>query len=181
MTLASQRAMVENKNKNRSYFSVGRGKAKKKLVIIIPIIVAIIAVVFIISSVSPGPISSSNKMVLHNHAILNVTYIGQVLTVPAHIGMVTVGKSVDPMSYGDHSLDKYGMEGMSPLHTHDASGQIHVESNTNRDFKFGEFLDIWRGLDLNGKMVQATENGIPVSDYRDIVLNDGVSIGLNVS
>lgn len=173
--------MVERKNKDHSYFSVGRGKSKKKLVIIIPIIVAIIAAVFVISSVSPSPITSSNKMVLHNHAVLNVTYNGHVLTVPSQIGIKSVGKPQDPMLYGDSSLDKYGMDGMSPLHTHDASGKIHVESNTHRDFKFGEFLDVWRGLDLDSKMVQATENGNPVSNFRDIILNDGISIILNIS
>jgi hypothetical protein len=83
--------------------------------------------------------------------------------------------------YGDHSLDKYGMQGMSPLHTHDASGTIHVESNTKRDFRLGEFLDIWKGLDVNDKTVQATVNGIPVSDFRTIILNDGDSISLNIS
>jgi len=66
------------------------------------------------------------------------------------------------------------------LHTHDASGIIHVESNTMRDFRLGEFLDIWRSLDVNDKTVQATLNGNPVSDFRNIILNDGASISLNI-
>jgi sulfur carrier protein ThiS len=45
----------------------------------------------------------------------------------------------------------------------------------------GEFLDIWKGLDVNDKTVQATVNGNPVSDFRDIILNDGDSIRLNIS
>lgn len=127
-------------------------------------------------STMPSVPSSSNKMVLDNHATLNVTYNGQTQLVPQNIGIAE-----NPLLYGDHSLDMYGMEGMSPLHTHDASGTIHVESNTKRDFTLGEFLDIWKGLDVNDKTVQATVNGNRVSDFRNIILNDGDSISLNIS
>jgi hypothetical protein len=33
----------------------------------------------------------------------------------------------------------------SPLHTHDTSGIIHVESPTVRSFTLGEFVDLWGG------------------------------------
>ena len=148
--------------------------------IIIPIVAAVVITSLVLSSTS-GPPTSSNKMVLHNHVNLNVTYNGQALTVPEHIGMIQIGKADDPLLYGDRSLDKYGMEGMSPLHTHDVSGTIHVESNTMRDFSLGEFLDIWKGSEVNGKTVQASLNGNSVSDYRNIILNDGDSISLNIS
>src|SRR5438093_13051971 len=125
-----------------------------------------------------GPALPNNQMVSHNHATLRIISNGVVMTVPAHIGMEQVGKAEDPLLYADHSLDKYGMQGMSPLHTHDDSGTIHVESNTVRNYTLGEFLDIWRGLDVNGKTVQATVNGNPVSDFRNIILNDGEKINL---
>ena len=168
--------LVSKKDKNHSYFSVGRGRRKKNLImIIIPIaIVAIIA--SLLSTSMSGVPSPSNKMVLHNHATMNVTYNGQTQLVPQNIGIAE-----DQLLYGDRSLDKYGMEGMSPLHTHDARGTIHVESNTKRDFRLGEFLDIWRGSDVNDKTVQATLNGNLVSDFRNIILNDGDSISLNIS
>ena len=172
--------MVSKKDKNHSYFSVGRGRRKKNLIMII-IPIAIVATTLLLLSSMSGVPSPSNKMVLHNHATLNVTYNGQTQVVPQHIGMVSVGKAEDLLLYGDHSLDKYGMEGMSPLHTHDASGTIHVEANTNRDFRLGELLDIWKGLDITDKTVQATVNGNPVSDFRNIILNDGDSISLNIS
>ncbi len=170
--------MVNKKGDNRSYFSVGRGRRKKNLMIIIPIVAAVVITFVVLSSMS-GPLT--NKMVLHNHVNLNVTYNGQAITVPEHIGMVQIGKAQDPLLYGDHSLDKYGMVGMSPLHTHDGSGRIHVEANTKRDFTLGEFLDVWKGLDINGKTVQASLNGNSVADYRNIILNDGDSISLNIS
>jgi hypothetical protein len=166
--------LVNKKGDNRSYFSVGRGRRKKNLVIIIPIVAAVVITFVVLSSMS-GPLTPSNKMVLHNHVNLNVTYNGQAITVPGHIGMVQIGKADDPQLYGDHSLDKYGMEGMSPLHTHDNSGTVHVEANTKRDFTLGEFLDTWKGLDINGKTVQASLNRNSVSEYRNIILNNGDS------
>ena len=172
--------MVEKKDKNRSYFSAGRAKRKKNLLIVIPLVIAV-SIILIVLSFTPGVPSPGNKMVLHNHAILSVTYDGQPLAVPQHIGMVDVGKAEDPLLFGDHSLDKYGMEGMSPLHTHDANGTIHVEANTDRDFKLGEFMDIWKGLKIKDKTVLATVNGNPGSDFRNIILNDGVTIDLNIS
>jgi hypothetical protein len=135
-------------------------RRKKNLMIIIPII-ATVAIIMSFMAFMFGPALNSNQIVLHNHVALNVTYNHQALTIPEHIGMVQIGKAEDPLLYGDHSLDKYGMEGMSSLHKHDASGSIHVESNTKRDFKLGEFLDIWKGLDINGKTAQDTMNGNP--------------------
>jgi hypothetical protein len=83
--------------------------------------------------------------------------------------------------FADHSLDKYGMEGMSPLHTHDSSGLIHVESNTFRNYTLGEFLDIWKGLNTDGKNVIASVDGKPVSDFRNISLNDRAKIVLDIA
>lgn len=146
--------------------------------IIIPIAVAV-GVELISLFLMSGSSLNANKMVQHNHVTLNVTVDGQPAVVPAHIGMVQVGKSEDPLLYGDHSFDKYGMEGMSPLHTHDA-GLIHVESNTIRNFTLGEFLDVWQGLNINGKTVVATVDGKPVSDFRNILLKDGEKIELDI-
>lgn len=172
--------MADKKGKDRSYFAVKRGRRKKNLMIIIPIIVAVAAMVSAMA-VTSGPALPSNKMLLHNHAILTVTSNGISVPVPASIGIGQVGKAEDPLLYADHSLDNYGMEGMSPLHTHDAKGTIHIESNNVRDYTLGEFLDIWRGLDVNGKTVQANVDGNPVSDFRNIILKNGTSISLNVS
>lgn len=165
--------------KDRSYFAVKRRKMKRNLLIIIPIVSAVAVLIFGIASMS-GP-AMPTKMVLHNHPNLEVISNGISITVPAQIGIGRPGVGEDPLLYGDHSLDKYGMEGMSPFHTHDATGKLHVESNTVRDYTLGEFLDIWQGLEVNGKTVQATVNGNPVSDFRNIILNDGDSISLNVS
>jgi hypothetical protein len=113
-------------------------------------------------------------MVLHLHQHLNVTADGARLTIPKNIG-------IDAPLYKDHSLSRYGLQGLAPLHTHDDSGTIHVESNANRNYTLGEFLNIWGGLDLNGKTVKATVNGSkPVSDFRNLILRDGEQIALDV-
>jgi hypothetical protein len=169
--------LTDNK-KDKSYFAVERQRRKRNAKIAIPIAVAVAAVVglFFMS----GSSLNANQMVQHNHVSLNVTLDGQPVVVPAHIGMVQVGKAEDPLLYGDHSFDKYGMEGMSPLHTHDATGLIHVESNAIRNFTLGEFLDVWQGLNNNGKDVIATVDGKPVSDFRNILLKDGEKIELDI-
>ena len=73
------------------------------------------------------------------------------------------------------------MTGMSPLHTHDATGIIHVESNMLRNFTLGEFLDIWQGLDVNDKTVIATADGQPIPRiFRNFLLKDGEQVTLDI-
>jgi len=83
------------------------------------------------------------------------------MTVPAQIG-------IDASLWKDHSLDQFGI-GMSPLHTHDATGTIHEESNTVRDFTLQEFLAIW-GQHLDSEQVL----GHPVDPgHRAYIVVDG--------
>jgi hypothetical protein len=121
-----------------------------------------------------------NPIIIHIHPHLNITDNGKHLTVPAQIG-------IDPPLWKDHSLDKFGMQamsdgmsGMAPLHTHDTSGIIHVESSVKRNYTLGEFLNIWGGLDLNGKTVTAVADGKPISDIRNHILKDREQINLEI-
>jgi hypothetical protein len=140
----------------------------------------IFAVVFSFSTYMENSAAVTN-MLTHNHVSLNVTIGGKSIIVPTHIGMIQTGIFGDPLLYADHTLDEYGMEGMSPLHTHESSGLIHVESNTVRNYTLGEFLDIWKGLDTEGKNVIASVDGKPVSDFRNIILNDESKIVLDIT
>ena len=123
----------------------------------------------------------NKPIIMHFHPILTITVDGKPMTVPGQIG-------IDPAIWKDHSLDQYGMQAMSdgmssmaPLHTHDDSGTIHVESNTIRNYTLGQFLDNWGGLNVTGKTVKATVDGAPVSDYKNIILRDGEQIHLDVA
>jgi hypothetical protein len=121
--------------------------------------------------------NNDKPMVMHIHPKLSLSIGGQEAQIPKDIG---INKSL----WNDHSLDSFGMQGMAPLHMHDASGTIHVESNEQRDYTLGQFLDIWGVLSDNryaGKEVKATADGNAVADYRNLVLKDGQEIRLEVS
>jgi len=162
---------MSNKSlKNDSYVGIIRRKRRRNMVLAIPFVIALVAVGAVTAYFysTHGP----RAMVLHIHPHLSITLDGQPLTVPTHIGM-------DYSLWKDNSLNQYGI-GMAPLHTHDTSGIIHVESNVYRIYTLGQFLDIWGGLDTTGKMVKATVDGVPVQDYRNILLRDKEQIHLDV-
>jgi hypothetical protein len=142
--------------------------------------IALMAVVVFGFSTVMESSAAPNNMLMHNHVSLNVTIDGKPIIVPANIGITQTGIFADPSLFADHSLDKFGMQGMSPLHTHDYSGTIHIESNAVRNYTLGEFLAIWKGLNTDGKNVMASVDGKPVSDFRNIPLNDKAKIILDI-
>ena len=119
-------------------------------------------------------------MVMHIHPQLSLLVGEKSVIVPAQIG-------IDPSLWKDHTLDEFGMQSMpemnmsamSPLHTHDNSGIIHVESTVNKNYTLGEFLNIW-GLNIGDKTVELTVNDKPMADFRDHILLDGERIRLAI-
>jgi hypothetical protein len=71
--------------------------------------------------------------VVHIHQHLDIFVNGKHETVPALIGI-------------------YDGQFLTQLHTHDASGIMHVESPTKRTFDLGEFFGVW-GVRLNDKCI----------------------------
>ena len=69
------------------------------------------------------PMLREEGTVIHIHAHLDVSVDGQPVVVPAGIGLSS--------------------QGISPLHTHNASGVIHIESPVNRAYTLGEFFTEW--------------------------------------
>src|SRR5437016_724345 len=112
-----------------------------------PIVTVIVAVAVTITlgiglSLTPTTMSGAQMgggnqaIIMHFHPHLNLIIEGKPVTVPS--------------LWKDHSLDHYGMQamsdgmsGMAPLHTHDATGTIHMESNIIRNYTLSEFLNIW--------------------------------------
>ncbi len=99
---------------------------------------------------------------LHIHSHLDVFVDGRRVVVPAGIG-----------------IDPY-LRFFSPLHTHDTSGVIHVESPTVRTFTLGQFLGVW-GVRFgdgclggycagNGSSLHVFADGRPVSDPEQLPL-----------
>ncbi len=102
----------------------------------------------------------------HIHPYLKIFINGQPQEIPADIG-ITNGC-------------------MHPLHTHDISGKIHVESPEKRDFTLSDFFAVWyktftkdQILDSNVDATHAireTINGNQTQDYENTVLRDGDQI-----
>jgi hypothetical protein len=70
------------------------------------------------------PLSAMEGTAVHIHQHLDLYVDGRKVTVPAGIG-------IDPAV------------GFAPLHTHDPSGVLHVESPTVRTYTLGQFFDVW--------------------------------------
>jgi hypothetical protein len=79
---------------------------------------------------SPLPVEGT---VVHIHQHLDLYVSGRRVTVPANIG-------IDPGHF------------FSPLHTHDTSGIIHVESATQSAFSLGQFFAVW-GVPLSARRI----------------------------
>jgi hypothetical protein len=115
----------------------------------------------------PGPGEA-----LHIHSRLELYVHGQKVPIPAEIGITS--------------------EITSSLHTHDATGVIHVESSEQRTFTLGEFFDVW-GVRLNqsclgaycdgdegtlrifvnGEPIDGSIRTLPLRDQTEIVLTFG--------
>lgn len=171
----------DSRAKGSHYFPLRWSRRKKVILSSIQVAISLIAVVVFGFSVILENSAATTNIVMHTHVNLNVTIDGKPIIVPSHIGITQSGIFADESLFADHSLDKYGMEGMSPLHTHDYGGLIHVESNTVRNYTLGEFLDIWKGLNTDDKNVIASVDGKPVSDFRNIPLNDKAKIVLDIA
>jgi len=88
---------------------------------------------------------------LHIHAHLDVFVSGRRVVVPAGIGI-------------DRDL-----RFIAPLHTHDATGIVHVESPTVRTFTLAEFLGVW-GVRFRGRPLRVFANGRRVTSPERLVL-----------
>jgi hypothetical protein len=155
---------------------------KKKSVFVVAVGVAVAAIIgssvaLFASQQSPpssqtppqGNDNNNKPMVMHIHpSITIVDSNGKQMPLPTDIG-------INPSLWKDHSLDQFGMQGMSPLHTHDSSGTVHVESNAQRDYSLGQFMDVWGGID-SSKIIKVTSDGIEVEDYVSHVFKDGERI-----
>lgn len=120
------------------------------------------------------PMLSREGTVEHIHAHLDVRVNGQSVEVPAMIG-----------------IDR---RGISPVHTHDSTGVIHIESPVKRTFTLGEFFTEWDvglsadsigGLQasdgktlrafVNGKLTTGNPAALPITAHDEIVLIYGTA------
>lgn len=93
------------------------------------------------------PLLPQEGLVEHIHAHLDVFYDGQHVTVPAYIG-----------------IDERA-QGISPLHTHDPSGIVHIESTVVKPFYLGQFFTEWGVQTANGCVAGQCPPATPISVY----------------
>jgi hypothetical protein len=145
------------------------------------IIIGLVAVgvVFLIvkASNAPEPAPKTNRQVamlcttdmatqFHIHPYLQIIVNGQPQELPPQIGI-------------NNSC-------MNPLHTHDNTGKIHVESPEKRDFTLADFFAVWKKTFtkdqiLNYKVdekhiIRQTINGVETKDFENTILHDGDQI-----
>jgi len=123
--------------------------------------------------------SSQEMLKVHVHAHLALFDKGQQIAIPYGIGIVKPFQ----VNNGFVGVGR----GIYWLHTHDATGIIHVESPDERRYTLGQFFDIW-GQPLTAKdvaglkgAVHAFVDGKPYAgDPRGIVLGAHTQITLEV-
>ena len=149
-------------------------KIKRSIIAGIIAVAVIVIGVWMLSTKPTTDVTSNNEvMFMHIHPRLYLNFNGKPYMVPQNVG-------IDSDLWKNHSLDKYGMTGMAPLHTHTADGMIHVESMVVRNYTLGEFFDVW-GFDLKGDTVTVTSYNEPISDWKNHVLKDDEPIIMNIT
>ncbi len=160
----------------------------KKIIIIIVLALAVIAAgIYLFSKDAQSPATVSDpyadkssrdlaltclpqeQLVMHIHPELKIMINGQQREVPSNIG-------VQPTC-------------IHFLHTHDATGKIHVESPVQKDYHLSDFFAVWdqpfsADQILDSKVdathrIRMTVNGQDNTEYGDLVLRDGDQIVIN--
>ncbi len=146
-----------------------KGKVPWGYIIPALIVLAIIIGVIYIESYSHPPVVGlqpgnfnwpfaevTSSLVIHIHPWLVITINGKNVTVPQGIGCIS---------------DNPG-DCVEPMHTHDSSGLIHVESSTNTNYTLAQFFEIW-----NASYAYAIVNGA----HEPIVFNNTDILGFKVN
>jgi hypothetical protein len=109
---------------------------------------------------------------MHIHPHLELVKHGKEQRVPSQIG-------IKPSLYKDHEYDQFiGDMGAAPVHTHDSSGILHVESSVTVKYTLGDFYKIW-GKELPAN-AHVTADGQDVASPKNLVLKDGQQIVVEI-
>lgn len=103
------------------------------------------------------PALSEDGTALHTHQHLDLYIDSSHLVIPANIGI--------------NETQKF----FAPIHTHDTTGIIHVESPTVETFTLGQFFDIW-GIQFDDNCI---DNYCSNSNKKLIVYNNGQLVQSN--
>lgn len=132
----------------------------------------------------PAPIDAAGRVAAAGLPMLGAE--GQVEHIHAHLDVIVDGKPVEvPANLGI----EMAAQQISPLHTHDTSGIVHIESPVKVPFSLGQFMTEWDvalsessvgGLKaIAGKQFRAYVDGKPVSgNPAAIIFKDHQEIAL---
>lgn len=95
----------------------------------------------------------------HIHPELKIIILGKEEMIPANIGIKSFC--------------------MNSIHTHNASGLLHVEAPIKKDFTLGDFFAVW-GKDMGsfGTNMKMTVNGKENTEYENYIMQDNDKIEL---
>ncbi|HYB04626.1 MAG TPA: hypothetical protein VED17_09190 [Nitrososphaerales archaeon] len=89
----------------------------------------------------PYPCLGTEALFLHIHPYLKIIIDGKNVTIPGAIGIE------NPVAEGIYTWGEVYTGGSAscfePVHTHDSSGLIHIESPDNQNYTLGDFFNIW--------------------------------------
>ena len=159
-------------NKNRNYLIGGA---------VILIVVGLLGFNNFKALLSGNPARSTRELAMsctldmytqfHIHPHLRIVVNGAEQSVPANVGIT--------------------LDCMHPLHTHDATGEIHVESPEQRDFTLGDFFAVWGktfGKDEilsyhadQDHRITMTVAGAENEEYENLILQDKQDIVIEYS
>jgi hypothetical protein len=123
--------------------------------------------------------SSQEMLKTHIHAHLSLFYKGEQIAIPYGIGIVKPFRA-------ENGFVGAG-QGYYWLHTHDATGILHIESPDNRRYTLGNFFNIWgeplsshNVAGLKGKVRVFVDGKAYAGDPRKIILTPHGQITLEV-
>ncbi len=149
-------------------------KNTQALLILVVLVVAVVALLLWPRSTpetDPNIVSASG---MHWHPELAIYAKGERMEIPENVG---IGSMHAGMPGYDASMQ------MAAMHTHDASGIIHLEFARGPvyqdDIKLGQFFAMW-GKDMRsfGQNMRMMVNGVENADYENYLMQDGDKIEL---
>ncbi|MCL5066949.1 MAG: hypothetical protein M1368_01170 [Thaumarchaeota archaeon] len=170
---------MSTRKKSRDISSRRRQKQEKgrvpwsyiSLVVVLVIVIGALVYVNFKSPVStytsidtaqfPFPCLSSEQLAIHLHPWLRIIIDGKNVTIPTAVGIA------NPVIQNGIASSGSCFE---PMHTHDSSGIIHIESATDINYTLGDFFDIWNvtygSVSFNGTSHPVVFNSTDILGYK---------------
>ncbi len=141
-------------------------KGNTTILLALGALVIIIGALFAIPKIKKGSISTTVPCLLpnlplaiHIHPELYIEINGVSQTVPANIGLNDVCERA--------------------IHTHDSTGQIHVEAQVQREYILKDFYDVWgEKVQKEGYDLVMTVDDATSTEYENLLLKDKQKIKL---